>query len=216
MTDTGVATGAPIEIRTPDDLTIRGERWDGGERYAVLVHDRGDDLDSVRAIGSGLVAAGFTTVAIDRIGHGASDDRPEGDRGGDLGEDLCAVVDSLSLEQGVYLVGVGEAAADCLYAAGRVEPSLVVLVSPRETGQIPADVLGGDQSPTLLIIGAHDQALEGAARRLRAGRPGAALLVRLPTMDQAAALIWGPYGQQVVNHLVGYARQVEPRARSRG
>lgn len=214
MTGARVATGAPMEIRTHDGLTIRAERWDVGERCAVLVHDREDDLDSVRAIANGLVIAGFTTIAIDRIGHGVSDDRADGDSGGDPGADLCDIVESLSLERGVYLVGVGEAATGCLSAAGRIGPSLVALVSPSGTDDIPADVLGGDGSPTMILFGAHDEAHEGRARRLADRRPGSALLVRLPTAEQATSLIQGYYGHQVVNHVVGYARQIEPRTRS--
>jgi hypothetical protein len=214
MTGSGVTAGEAIEIRTRDGLTIRAERWDAGERCAVLVHDRGDDLDSVRPITDGLINAGFTVVAIDRIGHGASDDRDRDDAAADQRADLCDVIGSLSREQGVYLVGVGEAALGCLSAAVSIEPSLVALVSPTGTDTLAADVLAGDPSPTMILFGAHNRDIDAAVRRLGDRRPGTGLLVQLPTVEQAAALIRGPYGHQVVNHIVGYSRQIEPRTRS--
>jgi hypothetical protein len=78
--------------------------------------------------------------------------------------------------------------------------------------QLAPAVLGADPSPTLLVYGARDAAAEAAARDLGNRRPGPAVLVALPAEVQATALIESDLGAQVVNHIVGYLRQIAPRA----
>jgi len=204
------------EVHLADGVTMRGHRWLAGERHAILVHDLGTDLDEVRSICRGFVGAGFTTTAVDRIGHGASDDRPNHGSTHGLADDLVDLVGLLDLGTGVYLVGVGEAAAGCLTAAAAIQPSLVALVSPRDFHRVPRAVLSDDRSPTLIAFGALDPVCEAEARRLAEARPGPALLVRMPTAAQASSLLAGPLGPQVVNHIVGYARQIAPRTTARG
>jgi hypothetical protein len=206
----------PLEFLLTDGVTMRAQRREAGDRHAVLVHDLDADLDEVRSIGQALLAAGFTVTAIDRIGHGMSDDRPAGRSNRSLADDLVDLVDLLAVGSGVYLVGIGEAVAGCLTAAGSIRPSLVTLVSPRDVSTLDAAVLGADRSPTLIVFGAHEPAYETEARRLAAARPGPTLLIRIGTADQAGVLLAGPSGPQVANHIVGYARQIAPRPAERG
>jgi pimeloyl-ACP methyl ester carboxylesterase len=200
----------PYEIPLADGVTMRAQRWLAGDRQAVLVHDLGTDLDEVRSIAEAFVGAGFTTTAIDRVGHGVSDDRAGGSTRG-LADDLVELVELLGLDAGVYLVGVGEAAGGCLTAAAAIQPSLVALVSPRDVAGVPRSVLAADRSPTLVAFGALEPVCEAEARLLAGARPGPSRLVRMGTDAQAAALLAGPLGPQVVNHIVGYARQIAPR-----
>ena len=195
---------------------MRAERWSGDDRHAILVHDLGTDLDEMRWIGQGFVGAGFTTVAIDRIGHGLSDDRPDADGMDGLAEDLVELVAALGIGAGIYLVGVGEAAGGCLAAAPAIQPSLVALVSPRDTHGIAVSVLRADRSPTLVAFAALDVACEREARRLAEARPGPSRLVTIGTAADFGSLLTGPSRSQVVNHIVGYARQIAPRTTGRG
>jgi alpha-beta hydrolase superfamily lysophospholipase len=200
----------PHEIDLADGVTMRAHRWLAGERQALLVHDLGADLDEVGSIGRAFVGAGFTTTGIDQIGHGTSDDRASASSRG-LADDLVELVDLLGIGIGVYLVGVGRAAGGCLTAAAVIQPSLVALVSPRDVAGVPRSVLVADRSPTLVAFGALDPACEAEARHLAGARPGPSRLVRMGTAAQAASLLAGPLGPQVVNHIVGYARQIAPR-----
>ena len=161
-----------------------------------------------------MVAAGFTTLAIDAIGHGASDGEPDADR---LGADLRAVIDVFGHEDfGIYLVGVGEAAVGCLEVAATVQPSALALVSPRGLGRLAPAVIGGDNAPVLVAYGSWDETAETTARQLIAVRPGPFQLVQLPTRLQATALLQDELGAQVVNHAVGYLRQIAPLRRDGG
>lgn len=208
----GLGIGAVVEVRVADGMTIRGERWDGDpDRLVVLVHDDDEDLDSVRALAMAMAGARFTTLAVDQVGHGASEGEPDPDR---LSADLRSVIDDFSpRDWGVYLIGVGRAAASCLEVAASVHPSALALISPRDLGRLPASVIGGDGAPILVAYGSWDATVDASARQLVAARPGPFQLVQLPTMLQATALLRDDLGAQVTNHVVGYLRQVLPLQR---
>lgn len=209
----GQATVEVVEIQAADGLTIRGERWEGDhDRRVLVLHDAGDDLDSVRSLALALAVARFTTLAIDQIGHGASDGEPGCDR---LGVDIRAVIEVFGHEDfGVYLVGVGEAAVGCLEVAATVHPSALAFVSPHHPSRLDPAVIEGDSAPVLVAYGSWDESAEATARQLIAARPGPFQLVQLPTKLQAAALLRDELGAQVINHAVGYLRQIAPLQRT--
>lgn len=64
----------PVEFAGPRALTLRGLRSGEGDRWAVLVHGEGRDLDGWRPLAGFLADHGFSVLAIDLPGHGASDD----------------------------------------------------------------------------------------------------------------------------------------------
>src|SRR5438477_10057982 len=71
------ARAIAVEFAGPAALTMRGLRSGEGDRWAVLVHGEGRDLDGWRPLAGSLADRGFSVLAIDLPGHGASDDRWE-------------------------------------------------------------------------------------------------------------------------------------------
>src|SRR5262249_34394341 len=99
----------PVEIGSEPPV-VRGERYgDESERWAVLVHEEGRDLDAWRVLVRPLVGLGICVLAIDIPGHGASDDPWEPRR---LPEQVLAAL-RLAESEGartLCLIGAGEGA----------------------------------------------------------------------------------------------------------
>ena len=205
-----MSAGRPVEVVLPDGLVMRGERWGTGERRALLVHDDGADLDTLRSLAVRLAAVGFTAVAVDRIGHGASDGEADSGR---LASDLRAATPELVGERGAYLVGIGGGAAGVLAMAPHARPTAVALVSPPSPAGLLDAVMRDDTSAAVVVFGRWDPDAGQVARDLVRRRAGPASLVALPGREQGALLLGGPLGPQVINHVVGYLRQVVPTHR---
>src|SRR5579871_4101559 len=62
-----------VEFTAADGVALRGELHPGDQHWAILVHDRDADLDSLAPLAAELAQNGFTVLAFDQRGHGLSD-----------------------------------------------------------------------------------------------------------------------------------------------
>ncbi len=59
-------------FQTQDGVTIVGDQYDGGSRFAILLHMMPETKESWRDFADALVKKGYTVLAIDERGHGES------------------------------------------------------------------------------------------------------------------------------------------------
>lgn len=189
------AAARAVEIPTADGVILRGLLLGEGERWAVLVHDLGRDLDAWGDLPGWFAARGCAALAIDLRGHGASDGVSAA---GALVSDVRAAL-AWSAARGarhVALLAEGRAAAAAL--VGAADPragahvAALVLCSPR------LDLPGQEQdawrearAPKLILVGRHDRARRQAAHWLQRHAAGWAVAIFLPTVEQGADLTTG-------------------------
>ena len=61
-----------VTFQTQDKVTIVGDLYDGGSRFAILFHMMPETKESWRDFAEALVQKGYTVLAIDERGHGES------------------------------------------------------------------------------------------------------------------------------------------------
>lgn len=61
-----------VIFQTQDGVTIVGDQYDGGSRFAILLHMMPETKESWRDFAEALVQKGYTVLAIDERGHGES------------------------------------------------------------------------------------------------------------------------------------------------
>lgn len=66
------AFAGPVQLTTPDGVTLAAEDQGKGTRGILLVHDEGRTRADWSALATKLANAGFRVLAIDLRGHGAS------------------------------------------------------------------------------------------------------------------------------------------------
>lgn len=195
---------APVKFHASDGTALRGHRYGLSGRWAILVHDEGEDLDVWRGLTAELVRAGFSVLAFDLRGHGFSDDPWDpADAPGD-------VVAALAFAEAhganaLCLVGAGAGATAALVAAGRHPVRALVALSPRaRLNDLPADAVREARAPKLIIVGAADRRTAAEARELYQRSIGWALFESPPVEEQGAQLLASRWGNQVREHLLGF------------
>lgn len=193
------AVAVPAEFRGAGRRTLRGLSFGEGERWAVLVHDTGQDLDCWRRLAVWLAGYGLCVLTFDLPGHGASDDP----WGAALATPAVTAAAEFATSQGarqVHLVGAGVGAIAALAAAtnGRSEIASTTLLSPRLDDRVAAlSELREARASKLILVGSHHQdALEDAETVFRAAI-GHCEMDRLPVVAQGTDLLAGEWGQQV-------------------
>jgi pimeloyl-ACP methyl ester carboxylesterase len=174
----------------------------------VLVHGEGRDLDAWRPLAAWLADHGFTVLAFDLPGHGASDDPWEPALA------LPAVVAAIDFARSessrhVHLVGEGLGAIAALAAA--TDPvrqvASIVAISPRADDRVAALFEVRDaRAPKLILVGSLSPgALEGAEAVFR-GAIGPCEMVQFPVASQGTDLLAGEWEvharEKVLEHLV--------------
>jgi pimeloyl-ACP methyl ester carboxylesterase len=206
--DLGRADVIAVEFAGPGALTLRGQRWGDGDRWAVLVHGEGRDLDGWRPLAAWLAERGFTVLAFDLPGHGASDDPWEPALA------LPAVVSAIDFArsenaQHVHLVGDGVGAMAALAAAADPEHQVASIVAispcPDDRAESLIDIREA-RAPKLMVVGSLSPgALEGAEAVFR-GAIGPCEMVQFPVASQGTDLLAGVWGvharEKVLEHLV--------------
>ena len=195
----------PVEIATDDGVALRGERWDGGDMWVVLLHDLGpeEDLDRWRPLLPHLADGGWTVLALDLRGHGASDGEWSVDR---AVPDVAAAL-GFARARGatrVVVVAAGESAVAALHASATAAADALVLLSPAIDADQSVTDLRGTGEAKLIVVGASEAAPRRAAERLRNASIGWALLVNLPTPAQGTALLNGMHGRRVQAQVVRF------------
>lgn len=195
----------PVEIASDDGVTLRGERWGVNDTWVVLLHDRGpdEDLDRWRPLVPRLADDGWTSLALDLRGHGASD----GEWSGDLAVADVAAAVGFARARGasrVVVAAAGDSAVATLRASTSARADALVLLSPAIRADQPVADLRGSGEAKLIFVGGGAAAPRRAAERLRNASIGWTLLVNLPTSAQGTNLLGGASGRHVRNQVARF------------
>jgi len=201
----------PIEFAGPDEIVLRGQRAGDADRWALLVHGEGRDLDGWRPLMSWLADRGFSVLAFDLPGHGASDDpwRPA------LATEAVVAAVEFATSAGarnVHLVGEGVGAIAALATAAdpNMRVASVVVFSPCPDEQVAefAQVREA-RAPKLILVGSLGPAALEAAEVVFRGAIGPCEMAKFPVEAQGTDLLNGAWGQHaretVLGHLVRHA-----------
>jgi alpha-beta hydrolase superfamily lysophospholipase len=209
-------TADALEVQMPDGVILRGLQWRGGEDAVVLLHDVGQDLDSWAPISSAVAAAGFTVMAIDLRGHGASDGAWDPAR---LSEDLRAILGAAraSVRGRLVLIGAGST-GPAVFAAGiEPRPDAVILFSPGPLADpLGAWELRGEGISKLFIVGSRDQVADRTAVELRNRSIGIASLVSVSSNAHGAALLGPEWQQQLVEKVLAFLSEIRSVSQEAG
>ena len=194
----------PIEFGGPTTPVLRGLRFGSGERWAVLVHDEGRDLDAWRPLTGWLADHDFSILAFDLPGHGASDDPW-------LRALACpSVVAAVEFARSggarhVHLIGAGLGALAVLAAAAQdsCDPASITALSPKLDDRVAAlaDVREA-RVPKLILVGSlNGDAVEDAKAVYRSAI-GPCELTEFPVAAQGAELMSGEWGDHAREKLL--------------
>lgn len=196
----------PVEFRAPDGLLLRGHRHGDGARWAVLVHDEGQDLDAWGMLVGGLRGLGLCVLAFDLRGHGASDD-PWDPR--QAPADVLAALRFAESEgaRSLYLIGAGLGATAALVAAAEHEVQALVALSPRaELSGVPRDAIREATAPKLFVVGGLDPVAAEQASDIYRRSIGWGLLESPPVEAQGTDLLASEWGEHVAEHTLAFLR----------
>ncbi|HEV2034245.1 MAG TPA: alpha/beta fold hydrolase [Candidatus Dormibacteraeota bacterium] len=198
----------PVEFAGPGALMLRGLRFGEADRWAVLVHGEGRDLDGWRPLAGWLADHGLSVLAFDLPGHGASDDPWEPTLA------LPAVVAAIDFARSegsrqVHLGGEGFGAIAALAAAAdhTRQVASIVALSPNVHDHVGELIeVREARAPKLILVGSlSPDALEGAEAVFR-GAIGHCEIVKFPVSAQGTDLLAGEWGvharHKVLEHLV--------------
>lgn len=192
------AEAAAVEFEAPHGRTLRGQHFAGGDCWAVLVHDQGEDLDGWRGLVPDLVAYGLSVLTFDLPGHGASDDPWE--PGLAAAAVACALDFAGSQGAGqVHVVAAGAGALAALAAAagaGR-DVASAALLTPRPDDRVATlDTVREARLPKLIIVGTMDAEAVRDAQTVFRTAIGPCEMTQLPVSARGTALLTGDWGQQ--------------------
>jgi pimeloyl-ACP methyl ester carboxylesterase len=204
----GQAPLVAVEFAGPPAVTLRGQRSGEGDRWAVLVHGEGRDLDGWKPLAGWLAERGFSVLAFDLPGHGASDDPWEPALA------LPSVVAAIEFTRSegsrhVHLVGEGLGAMAALAAATDAarQVASIVAISPQADDRVAAlsDVREA-RAPKLIIVGSLSPGAREGADAVFRGAIGPCEMVQFPIAAQGTDLLAGAWGvharEKVLEHLV--------------
>ena len=195
-----------VELESLDGVVLRGELRPGGPYWALLVHDRGCDLDSLSPLADALEREQFSVLSVDLRGHGLSEGSwaPEGGA-----RDVAAALAWMRAEGAaqIFAVAAGEAARPLLASAGPGGPAAAVLLGPRLDPDGELELVRRFTGPRLFLTGFGDPEEEARTRKLFDACIGPRLLVQLPTSERGHGLLHGPCAAQALSHSVGYLAQ---------
>lgn len=196
----------PVEIHRCESRVLRGVRWSGGEQWAVLVHDEGEDLDAWAPLVGELSAAGLSVLAIDLAGHGASDDPWEQSEA--PADVLAAMQFARAGGAGaLFLIGAGAGATAALAAAAEVEPQAIVALSPRAAlDGVDPGTIRESRAPKLFIVGGGDEAALAHTVDVYRRAIGWGVVEQPPVPEQGTDLLTSEWAEQVAEKIVGFLR----------
>lgn len=205
-----------VEVSTSDGVVLRGLRWDGNDDWVVLVHDVGQDLDSWRPVQKALAGRGYTLLALDLRGHGTSDDPWDADMA-HLDVEAALTFGRREGAASLCVAAAGFGGIAALLAAAREKPDGMILLSP---GPLPSrqamEGLRGPGIAKLFFVGSQDMTARDTVAELRNASIGWALTVSLPSGEQGTALLTGPWGTHVCEHIVRFLDERRFLARNKG
>jgi pimeloyl-ACP methyl ester carboxylesterase len=215
--DDGAANAGVVDSANPhpvavefrlDQAVARGHRW-GDAPAILLLHAPGPDrdLDDWRDLPALLAAeTGAGLLALDLPGHGLSDDGGAADDPAALLAAIRSASDGRSLRA---VVAAGETAGALLAAGPDLDLDGLVCFSP--AGAAVADPVALPRSPRLpkllLARSGGNSAEVRHARALSRAVGGWAVVVGVAADGPGAALLDGPSGGPVRDHVAGFLRE---------
>lgn len=194
-----------VEIIAADGAVLRGQRWVGNSTWVILLHESGDDADLDRwmPLAPHLAGRGWSVLAVDLRGHGASD----GDWDPRLADRDVAVVVEFARSHGaafVCLGAAGDSATTVLRLAGEARPDVLVLLSPKVDADQPVSDLRGAGEAKLIVAGGGNTDARASAERLGKAAIGPVLVLNLPAHEQGTALLHGEVATHLREHVIGF------------
>jgi len=200
------AQTVPVAFPAAGGVVLRGVRFAVGDRWAVLVHDAGEDLDAWRPLVGDLIGLGLCVLCFDLRGHGASDDPWQQYR---AVSDVLAAFRFARAEgaRRVFLLGAGAGATAALAAGGARKVEAIVLYSPRpDLDGLRPEALRLAVAPKLIFVGGLDEAAAAAASEVLSRTIGWSVLESPPVVAQGTQLLASDWAEHVVEHTVGFIR----------
>ena len=203
----------PVEFRSTagndanDGPVLRGERFGAGERWVVLVHDVGKDLDAWRQLPAWLAGRGLSVLTFDLPGHGASDEP------WDPMFAPSAVMAAVEFARAkgarqIHVVAerVGALAALAAAAGGAHDIASVAALSPQADDRVAqASEVREARVPKLILIGSFGPAaMTRFAEVVYRRAIGPCEMARFPVAAQGADLLNGDWGQQVREKILAH------------
>jgi alpha-beta hydrolase superfamily lysophospholipase len=193
----------PIEFRGPSTQVLRGLMFGSGERWVILVHGEGQDLDAWRPLTRLLAGRELRIMAFDLPGHGASD--AEWDPGLAAASVMAAMDFARSAgARQIHLVGAKIGALTVLAAGAHedYQPDSIVALSPTVDERVAAlPALREARAPKLILVGSLDPDSLEAAQVVYRGAIGRCELTQFPVSSQGTELLagdWGPHAREKV------------------
>jgi pimeloyl-ACP methyl ester carboxylesterase len=194
------------EFVADDGTTLRGMCWQGSDRWVLLVHDLGEDLDAWRPLEAVLAESGCSRLAFDLRGHGASDDALSSDR---IDLDIEAAA-RFSEEAGAKRICAISAGRSGVVALGlqRERPfEGMALLSPGPLEGRDPSALRGQGTRKLFVVGSDDETLAKASSSLQRASIGWCYTVSFPTARQGCSLLEGAHAIHTKEHLASFVRE---------
>lgn len=190
-----------VEIKTCDDVTLRGEVALRTSDWILLVHGPGEDIDAWRPLSSALEEYSLTVLAVDLRGHGGSDGKALLSA---AANDIDAMI-AYALSHGAlrtFLAAAGASAASAQEAAERQAIQALVLAAPVGPQRVyPTPV------PRLVLYDSEDPEQEAAAAQLW-DAPGWSLSVSLPDAGAGLDLLKGEWRDNVIGYVASFLRDI--------
>jgi pimeloyl-ACP methyl ester carboxylesterase len=197
----------PVEIHVSESLVLRGERYgEEGERWAILIHEEGRDLDAWRSLAGPLVGLGLCVLAFDLSGHGASEG-PWEPRS--LPRHVLAVLEYAESEgaRSLYLIGAGAGATAAVVAAGEHDVQAIVALSPlAELAGVPSAAIRESRAPKLIVAGSEDPARAEEAADVYRRAIGWGVLQTPPVAAQGTQLLESEWAEHVAENTIDFLR----------
>lgn len=179
-----------------------------GERWAILVHGEGQDLDAWRPLAGWLSDRELSVLAFDLPGHGASDGAWESQLAAPV---VMAAVDFARSKgaRRIHLIGAGLGAAAVLAAAARdgYEPDSIAALSPCVDATVSdLAAVREARAPKLILVGSLDEGALRDAEAVYRSAIGHCELARFPVSDQGSDLLGGDWAsharEKVLAHVM--------------
>lgn len=205
-----------VDIAGAHGVTLRGQRWDRGSAWIILLHDPGEDkdLDRWEPLDAALAAEDWTVLNVDLRGHGASD----GDWDPALAPADIATLVAGARTRGASIVAIaaaGDSAVHTLRSARDVKADALILLSPPLEPDEPVSDLRGAGEAKLIVVGGVNPAARTCGERLCKAAIGWVMLLNLPADEQGTDLLRGQVAPHLMEHIVKFLREQRHLARLR-
>lgn len=196
-----------VEIALAGLPVVRGQRW-GDAPEVLFLHAPGADrdLDDWQDLPALVAAETGGALALDLPGHGLSDD---GDGEVDPVGLVAALLASADGRAIRAIVAAGETAGDLLAAGATLGlAGLVCFSASGPSVEEPAALPRSPLLPKLLLARSGGNSAElKQAREISRSVAGWAVVVGVGGQDGGAALLDGPSGGPVRDHVAGFLRE---------